>query len=123
MPILVTGAAGFIGFHVSKRLLERGETVVGLYNLNDYYDPSLKEARLRQLRERPGFRFERADVGATPAVRALFEELRPERVVHLAAQAGVRYSLVNPHAYTESNVTGFLNILEGCRAVRTAHLV
>ncbi|HET8772645.1 MAG TPA: NAD-dependent epimerase [Thermoanaerobaculia bacterium] len=123
MPILVTGAAGFIGFHVSKRLLERGETVVGLDNLNDYYDPSLKEARLRQLRERPGFRFERADVGDTPAVRALFDELRPERVVHLAAQAGVRYSLVNPHAYTESNVTGFLNILEGCRAVGTAHLV
>ncbi len=123
MPILVTGAAGFIGFHVSKRLLGRGETVVGLDNVNDYYDPSLKEARLRMLHELPGFRFERIDVGDGPAMRALFEQLQPERVIHLAAQAGVRYSLINPHAYTESNVTGFLNILEGCRAVRTAHLV
>ncbi|HEX6099713.1 MAG TPA: NAD-dependent epimerase [Thermoanaerobaculia bacterium] len=123
MPVLVTGAAGFIGYHVSKRLLERGETVVGLDNVNDYYDPSLKEARLRMLRELPGFRFERMDIADTAGMAALFTEHRPERVIHLAAQAGVRYSLINPHAYTESNVTGFLNILEGCRAVRTAHLV
>jgi UDP-glucuronate 4-epimerase len=123
MPVLVTGAAGFIGFHVSKALLERGETVVGLDNVNDYYDPSLKEARLRMLRALPGFRFERLDVADAAGMRALFDDVRPERVIHLAAQAGVRYSLVNPHAYTESNVTGFLNILEGCRAVRTAHLV
>jgi UDP-glucuronate 4-epimerase len=123
MPVLVTGAAGFIGYHVSRRLLERGETVVGLDNVNDYYDPSLKEARLRMLQELPGFHFERLDVADTAGMRALFEDLRPERIIHLAAQAGVRYSILNPYAYTESNVTGFLNILEGCRAVRTTHLV
>jgi UDP-glucuronate 4-epimerase len=123
MPVLVTGAAGFIGYHVSRRLLERGETVVGLDNVNDYYDPSLKEARLRLLQELPGFRFERLDVADTAGMRALFADVRPERIIHLAAQAGVRYSIVNPYAYTESNVTGFLNILEGCRAVQTAHLV
>jgi len=123
MPILVTGAAGFIGYHVAKRLLERGEEVVGLDNVNDYYDPSLKEARLRMLRDFPGFRFERIDVSDGPAMSALFAAVRPERVIHLAAQAGVRYSLINPHAYTQSNVTGFLNILEGCRAVSSSHLV
>jgi UDP-glucuronate 4-epimerase len=123
MPVLVTGAAGFIGYHVSKRLLERGEDVVGLDIVNDYYDPSLKETRLRMLGELPGFRLERIDVSDGPAMAALFASLRPERVVHLAAQAGVRYSLINPHAYTQSNVTGFLNILEGCRAVASSHLV
>src|ERR1700754_4881524 len=110
MPVLVTGAAGCIGFHAANRLRERGESVVGLDNVNDYYDPSLKESRLRLLEALPGFRFVRLDVSDTAGMRALFAETRPERVIHLAAQAGVRYSLVNPHAYTESNVTGFLNI-------------
>jgi len=120
--ILVTGAAGFIGYHVARALLDRGEKVIGLDNLNDYYDVSLKEARLAQLRD-SRFRFVRADVGDTEAMRALFAAEKPRRIVHLAAQAGVRYSLVNPHAYTDSNVTGFLNILEGCRHNGIDHLV
>ena len=123
MPILLTGAAGFIGFHTSKRLLARGETVVGVDNVNDYYDPTLKEARLRMLQELPGFSFQRIDVADAAAMRKLFDEVKPDRVIHLAAQAGVRYSLINPHAYTEANITGFLNILEGCRAVQAKHLV
>jgi UDP-glucuronate 4-epimerase len=123
MPILVTGAAGFIGYPPRTRLLGRGETVVGIDSVNDYYDPTLKEARLRMLQELPGFTFRRMDVADAPAMRALFDEIQPERVIHLAAQAGVRYSLINPHAYTEANITGFLNILEGCRAVQTKHLV
>jgi len=121
--ILVTGAAGFIGYHVSRRLLDRGEEVAGIDNLNDYYDPTLKEARLRMLQEYPRFSFRKMDVGDTQAMAAFFREARPERVVHLAAQAGVRYSLTNPYAYTESNITGFLNILEGCRHNGVAHLV
>ena len=121
--ILVTGAAGFIGYHVSRRLLDRGEEVAGIDNLNDYYDPTLKEARLRMLQEYPRFSFRQMDVADTPAMAALFREAQPERVVHLAAQAGVRYSLTNPYAYTESNITGFLNILEGCRHNGVAHLV
>lgn len=123
MKILLTGAAGFIGFHVSQRLLARGDEVVGIDNVNDYYDPSLKEARLKILSGQSRFSFHRLDVADREAMERVFETVRPERVVHLAAQAGVRYSLTNPHAYTHSNVTGFLNILEGCRAVKTEHLV
>jgi UDP-glucuronate 4-epimerase len=121
--IFVTGAAGFIGFHVSKRLLERGEDVVGIDNLNDYYDPSLKHARLDILRKSERFQFVRADIADRAAMEELFARHKPQRVVHLAAQAGVRYSLTNPHAYTESNITGFLNILEGCRHHGVEHLV
>ena len=121
--IFVTGAAGFIGFHVSKRLLERGEDVVGIDNLNDYYDPALKHARLDILRKFERFEFVRADIADRAAMEELFSRQKPARVVHLAAQAGVRYSLTNPHAYTESNITGFLNILEGCRHHGVEHLV
>jgi UDP-glucuronate 4-epimerase len=121
--ILVTGAAGFIGFHTAQRLLERGDEVAGIDNLNDYYDPKLKHARLERLRAHPKFRFEQLDVADTEGMAGLFARLRPRRVVHLAAQAGVRYSLLNPHAYTASNVTGFLNILEGCRHNAVEHLV
>jgi UDP-glucuronate 4-epimerase len=120
--IFVTGAAGFIGFHVAKRLLERGDVVVGIDNLNDYYDPALKHARLEMLRTFERFEFVLADVADQAAIAELFARKKPERVVHLAAQAGVRYSLTNPHAYTESNITGFLNILEGCRHHGVAHL-
>jgi UDP-glucuronate 4-epimerase len=123
VKVLLTGAAGFIGYHVSRRLLERGDDVVGIDNLNDYYDPALKEARLELLRAFPCFRFERLDIADRAAIEQCFATHRPARVVHLAAQAGVRYSLTNPHAYTESNITGFLNILEGCRANGVEHLV
>ena len=123
LRLLVTGAAGFIGFHLSRRLLDRGDDVVGIDNLNNYYDPSLKESRLAILRESKNFRFEKIDVSDQQAMARLFDEVRPQRVVHLAAQAGVRYSLTNPHAYTQSNITGFLNILEGCRAIQVEHLV
>ena len=121
-PILVTGAAGFIGYHVSRKLLDRGDHVVGFDNLNDYYPVSLKEARLVRLAD-PRFRFVRGDVGDAAAVRNLFANEKPRRVVHLAAQAGVRYSLVNPQAYVDSNVSGFLNMLEGCRHFGIEHLV
>lgn len=121
--IFVTGAAGFIGFHVSKRLLERGEDVAGIDNLNEYYDPALKHARLNILSKDDRFEFVRADIADRAAMEELFARHKPQRVVHLAAQAGVRYSLTNPHAYTESNITGFLNILEGCRHHGVAHLV
>ena len=120
--ILVTGAAGFIGYHVARALLDRGDEVLGLDNLNDYYDVSLKQARLARL-ESPRFRFVRADVGDAAAMRDLFAAHKPRRIVHLAAQAGVRYSLVNPQAYVDSNITGFLNILEGCRNDGVEHLV
>lgn len=123
MKILVTGAAGFIGYHTALRLLERGDEVTGVDNLNDYYDVSLKEARLARLRAHAGFRFEQVDIADRDRMAELFARLRPERVINLAAQAGVRYSLVNPHAYTDSNVTGFLNILEGCRHNGVEHLV
>jgi UDP-glucuronate 4-epimerase len=121
--ILVTGAAGFIGFHITRRLLDRGDVVIGVDNLNEYYDVGLKEARLRQLQRYESFRFERLDIANQAQMSTLFEQYSIRRVVHLAGQAGVRYSLINPHAYTESNVTGFLNILEGCRKVEVEHLV
>ena len=121
--ILVTGAAGFIGCHVARRLLDRGEEVIGVDNLSDYYDPSLKEARLGVLRPYPKFRFVKLDIADREAMAALFAAEKPARVVHLAAQAGVRYSLVNPFAYTSANIDGFLNILEGCRHNAVEHLV
>jgi UDP-glucuronate 4-epimerase len=123
MRILVTGAAGFIGFHLAKRLLDRGDEVIGIDNLNDYYDVKLKLARLVQLEDRPGFRFIKLDLADRAAMPALFQEVRPQRVVNLAAQAGVRYSLQNPNAYADSNLVGFLNILEGCRHHGVEHLV
>ncbi len=123
MKILVTGAAGFIGMHVVQRLAARGDEVVGIDNLNAYYDPALKQARLAQLSPLPGFRFERLDVADKPALDALFARERFDRVVHLAAQAGVRYSIDNPLAYGESNLSGFLNVLEACRHHPVAHLV
>lgn len=121
--ILVTGAAGFIGFHTAQRLLERGDRVIGVDNVNDYYDVRLKEARLSRLRAHREFVFERLDIADRKGISALFERYPVRRVVHLAAQAGVRYSLINPYAYTESNMTGFLNILEGCRHAHVEHLV
>src|SRR5689334_8995725 len=122
-PILVTGAAGFIGFHVAQRLLAGGRAVVGLDNLNSYYDPRLKQARLAELSTRREFRFVRLDLADRAGTAALFSEYVFRQVVHLAAQAGVRHSLVDPHAYTDANLTGFLNVLEGCRNARTSHLV
>ena len=121
--ILVTGAAGFIGFHTSRRLLDSGESVVGIDNLNPYYDPRLKEARLNQLRTSRAFTFVHGDIGDTDAIQDLFSEYEPKRVVHLAAQAGVRYSVENPYAYIDSNILGFQNILEGCRHNGVEHLV
>jgi UDP-glucuronate 4-epimerase len=123
MRILTTGVAGFIGFHVARRLLDRGETVIGLDNLNDYYDVNLKRARLAQLEGRAGFRFAALDLAERGGVAELFALERPQRVIHLAAQAGVRYSLVNPRAYVDSNLVGFLNVLEGCRHREVEHLV
>jgi UDP-glucuronate 4-epimerase len=121
--ILVTGAAGFIGMHACERLLARGETVVGIDNLNAYYEVSLKRARLQQLAAYPNFRFVALDVADRTGMAELFEQLRPRVVLHLAAQAGVRYSIDNPHAYADSNLVGFVNVLEGCRAQRVQHLV
>jgi UDP-glucuronate 4-epimerase len=121
--ILVTGAAGFIGFHLTQRLLDRGDSVVGFDNLNDYYDVSLKESRLRRLEGHPGFTFVRGNLEDRASMAELFASGGFEKVVHLAAQAGVRYSLVNPHAYIDSNITGFMNILEGCRHNGVRHLV
>ena len=121
--ILVTGAAGFIGFHVARRLLQNGRPVVGLDNLNPYYDPALKQARIAELSKLPGFRFAKLDLADRDAMAALFAEHRFPVVVHLAAQAGVRYSLVNPHAYVDANLQGFINILEGCRHNGCRHLL
>jgi UDP-glucuronate 4-epimerase len=126
MKVLITGAAGFIGMHVAQRLLARGDTVVGIDSLNAYYDPALKASRLEQLAQHPhaaAFRFERLDVADGVALDALFARERFDRVVHLAAQAGVRYSIDNPLAYGEANLRGFLNVLEACRHHPVAHLV
>jgi UDP-glucuronate 4-epimerase len=123
VKILVTGCAGFIGMHVSRALLARGDEVVGIDNLNDYYDPTLKEARLAQIAGSAGFSFHRLDLADASAMRALFEGAGIQRVVSLAAQAGVRYSLKNPQAYVDSNLTGFLNVLECCRHFGVEHLV
>jgi UDP-glucuronate 4-epimerase len=123
MKILVTGAAGFIGMHTAVRLLTRGDEVVGIDNLNDYYDPALKRARLQQLQKYPNFRFIQLDIADTAAITELFAGEKFQMVIHLAAQAGVRYSLQNPHAYVQSNLVGFVNILEGCRHAHIEHLV
>ena len=123
MRVLVTGAAGFIGSHLSERLLARGDEVLGYDNLNAYYDPALKEARLARLMPQDGFSFVRASLEDRAALEAAFDDFRPQRVVNLAAQAGVRYSLENPHAYIESNIVGFLNIVEACRHRGIEHLV
>jgi UDP-glucuronate 4-epimerase len=123
MKVLITGCAGFIGMHVAQKLLARGDSVLGIDNLNDYYDPQLKRARLAQLTPFKGFRFERMDVVDRPDMARLFENEKIDRVVHLAAQAGVRYSLQNPNAYVESNLVGFVNVLEGCRHQAVQHLV
>ena len=123
MNILVTGAAGFIGFHVARKLLARGDRVVGLDNLNDYYDVNLKLARLALIENQPGFTFARLDLQDRPAMEALFRQHHFDAVINLAAQAGVRYSLENPHAYVDSNIVGFTNILECCRHNSIGHLV
>ncbi|RMG31230.1 MAG: NAD-dependent epimerase [Gammaproteobacteria bacterium] len=123
MKVLITGSAGFIGSALALRLLERGDEVIGVDNLNDYYDVSLKEARLARTLEYPGYTDVRADIADREAMEAVFRTHRPQRVVNLAAQAGVRYSLENPHAYVDTNLVGFLNILEGCRHYGVEHLV
>ncbi|HBE17278.1 MAG TPA: capsular biosynthesis protein CpsI [Cyanobacteria bacterium UBA11149] len=121
--VLVTGAAGFIGFHLSQKLLERGDTVIGIDNLNSYYDVSLKQDRLAQLQPQPGFTFHKLDLANREGIAELFATENFEIVAHLAAQAGVRYSLENPHIYIDSNLVGFANILEGCRQAQIKHLV
>jgi len=123
MKYLVTGAAGYIGFYVSQRLLAAGHSVVGIDNLNDYYDVSLKLARLAQLENKDGFEFIKLDLADREGMAALFAGQRFERVIHLAAQAGVRYSIENPLAYADSNLVGFVNILEGCRHNKVGHLL
>ncbi len=126
MKVLLTGAAGFIGYHAAIKLLERGDTVVGVDNLNDYYDVRLKQARLASIQAHPkakNFKFIKLDLAEQAATARLFENERPDGVIHLAAQAGVRYSLENPHAYISSNIVAFTNILEACRAVKPQHLV
>ena len=123
MKVLVTGSAGFIGAALSRRLLDRGDEVVGVDNLNDYYDPALKHARLARLTPHPNFTDVRLDIADRAGIGELFDREKPQRVVNLAAQAGVRYSLVNPYAYVETNLVGFTNILEGCRHHEVDHLV
>jgi UDP-glucuronate 4-epimerase len=123
MTVLVTGAAGFIGFHTVKRLCEQGLEVVGIDNLNDYYSVELKQARLKELQALPGFDFQTLDIVDKPALMTLFKDHRFTEVIHLAAQAGVRYSLDNPDVYAQSNLTGFLNVLEACRHHRPEHLI
>jgi UDP-glucuronate 4-epimerase len=123
MKILLTGCAGFIGMHTCERLLARGNEVIGVDNLNDYYDPALKQARLDRLLSHPAFRFHRLDISDAGALDEVFAAYRPQRVVNLAAQAGVRYSLKNPQAYVTSNLTGFVNVLEACRHHAVEHLV
>ena len=122
-PVLVTGSAGFIGFHTAGRLLARGETVIGVDNLNSYYDPALKHARLERLQAEPGYLHHTLDLADRDGMRALFADRSPRRIVHLGAQAGVRYSLEQPESYVDSNVVGFLTVLEGARAVQAEHLV
>ncbi|AIR86090.1 NAD-dependent epimerase [Pantoea rwandensis] len=123
MKFLVTGAAGFIGFHVSQRLLAAGHQVVGIDNLNDYYDVSLKQARLDQILQHPEFIFLKMDLADRQAISSLFDDHAFDRVIHLGAQAGVRYSIDNPHAYADANLIGHLNILEGCRHHKVGHLL
>lgn len=123
MRYLVSGAAGFIGYHTARALLEEGHEVIGFDNLNDYYDVSLKEARLAQIADNPRFTFLKLDLKDRQGMEALFADHKPQRVIHLAAQAGVRYSIENPHAYVESNVVGMLHVLEGCRHHDVEHLV
>ena len=123
MKVLVTGAAGFIGFHTARALLDRGDEVIGLDNLNSYYDVRLKEARLAQLAGRAGFTFHKLDLADRAGMERLFAETRPRRVAHLGAQAGVRHSIENPHAYVDSNLTGMLHVLESCRHTEVEHLV
>ena len=122
-PVLVTGAAGFIGMHVAHRLLGQGHDVVGVDNLNAYYDPHLKQARIKNLEAFSKFKFERIDIAERQSITQLFAAHRFPAVVHLAAQAGVRHSLADPHAYVDANITGFLNVLEGCRHAECRHLV
>ncbi len=123
MKILVTGAAGFIGYHVSEKLLEEGNEVIGVDDINDYYDIKLKEDRRNLLNNSPGFKFYKSDISDAVQLMDIFSRVKPQRVIHLAAQAGVRYSITNPHAYGTSNLKGFLNILEGCRHNSVEHLV
>ena len=123
MKILVTGVAGFIGMHSAKKLLDDGHEVIGIDNLNDYYDVSLKEDRLKTLEDYQNFRFIKLDIKDQKDMLSLFKKELPQRVLHLAAQAGVRYSIQNPYVYIDSNIQGFINILEGCRAIKTEHLV
>ncbi|GAA0868204.1 NAD-dependent epimerase [Brevundimonas basaltis] len=122
-PVLLTGSAGFIGFHTARRLLARGETVIGVDNLNSYYDPALKQARLERLQAEPGYIHHTLDLADRPGMTAVFAGHAPRRIVHLGAQAGVRYSLEHPESYVDSNVVGFLTVLEGARAVQAEHLV
>ena len=123
MKVLVTGTAGFIGSHVAMRLLERGDEVIGVDNLSDYYDVELKKARLARFAERPGYRHEPVDLSDRAAIEAVFARHKPQRVINLAAQAGVRYAAQNPHIYVSTNVTGFLHVIEGCRHHGVEHLV
>jgi UDP-glucuronate 4-epimerase len=122
MKVLVTGAAGFIGMHCVERLLARGDSVAGIDNLNDYYDVTLKESRLSRIADHPAFHFHRVAIEDKDAMAGIFADEKPDRVIHLAAQAGVRYSLENPHAYIDANLQGFINILEGCRHNDVTHL-
>src|SRR5258708_2177035 len=122
MRLLVTGSAGFIGFHLTKRLLEQGHEVIGVDNVNDYYDRNLQYGRLAQLQDSPQFRFQKLDLANRSRTAGLFRNVQPQRVIHLAAQAGVRYSLTNPHAYVDSNLVAFVNVLEGCRHQAVEHL-